>query len=127
MSPDLIQRYQRGGDIWESLAEQYGVSAADLVAQAALTGESSAVTDAIAQVRNGNPQTGTSTLGNFFNQLVTDPFAAPLDTANAGIGTVLGSALKGLFRNPWLLLVAGVVIFWALGGFTWLRKKTQLA
>src|SRR4051812_24420328 len=95
-SPD---RYQAGGDIYNSLAARYGNAAANKVAAAAASGTPGAIAEAIGEVRNG-PVLDQSVSSIFLDQIETDPFAAPLETANKGIGNVFTSALKGLFKIP---------------------------
>lgn len=99
-----LGRYAPGQDIYLALQKEYGVSGADAVYRASLSGNPLDITDAIAQLKVGAARSD-STAGLFFHQLVTDPFGAPLSAANTGIGNVLGSALRGIFTNPWVLLV----------------------
>jgi hypothetical protein len=112
-----MNRYAPGGDLYEALAEKYGRVAADRVWQASESGDSGAIAEAIAQAQNYYAPRDTSTGSIFVEQVTTDPFAAPLGSLNTGLGTVLGSALKGLFKNPWVLLAVVVVLalyFWPL-------------
>src|SRR5256885_9618262 len=109
-----MNRYAPGGDIYQTIAVQYGSAAADRVQQAYESGRSGAVAEVLAELRFGQPS-DTSTASIFWKQIITDPFAAPLETANRGIGTVLGSAIKGLFNNPWVLLLIALgltIYFW---------------
>lgn len=125
MTPDTIQRYQPGGDIYANLESKYGRNGALLVAQAALTGDKFAVNDALSRVKFGE-RLDDSTASLFWKQITTDPLAAPLESANAAIGTIGKSAIFGVLKNPWVLLAIGVLIFYAVGGFTWAGKKFQL-
>jgi hypothetical protein len=113
-----MNRYAPGGDLYEALAEKYGRAAADRVWQAQESGRSGAVAEVLAELRYGKPlEESTGSL--FWQQITTDPLAAPLASANAGLGTVLGSAIKGLFKNPWVLLVlvvGGAIYFWPIVG-----------
>jgi hypothetical protein len=95
--------------MFEELTARYGRAAAELVWRASESGDSGAVADAIAEVHKW-PVRSESTWGLFGRQIVTDPFAVPLESANRGIGVVLGSAIKGLFKNPWVLLVVVLVL-----------------
>lgn len=125
MSKDLIQRYQPGGDIYAQLETQYGRTGALLVAQAALTADKTAVTEALARLKHGEPL-DESTARIFWSQVTTDPFDAPLSSLNKGLGTLSTSAIIGLVKNPWVLIAAVVVIFYALGGFSWAFSRARL-
>ncbi len=121
-----IARYQPGGDIYAQLEGQYGRNAALLIAQAAQTADRDALNEAIARVRHGE-KLDESTAQIFWHQITTDPFDAPLDTLNKGLGTVFKSAGLGLLKNPWVLLAIAAVIFFAIGGHRWLFNKAKLA
>lgn len=113
MNQALIQRYQPGGDIFAELAADYGADAANNIARVARTANREAVTESVTLLRSG-PKLETSTAKIFVHQITTDPFAAPLETANRGLGNVFGSAIKGLFANPWVLVtvvIAGALYF----------------
>jgi len=126
MTPATIQRYQPGGDIFAELESRYGTGGALLIAQAALTGDRFAVNEAISRAKFGE-KLDVSLWSNFYTQVTTDPFAAPLETANKVIGTIGSSAIFGLFKNPWVLLAVAGLVFYAVGGFTWLGGKLKLA
>lgn len=111
-------RYQPGGDIYTTLADEYGVNAANRVATAA-RGTQADLNEAIADIRSGPARSGTNTLGNFVTQITTDPLAAPLASANNQIG----KAVLNILKNPWVLLTVAVIVFSQLGGFAWVRKK----
>ena len=99
-----IERYQAGGDIYATLAAQYGTNAANSIAAAAATGDREQLTEAIAYVRNG-AALDDSTASIFIDQLLTDPLAAPLDA--------LDSAVKKVFDSngiKTILLVAVVAV-----------------
>lgn len=104
MNDELIARYQRGGDIYETLAEQFGTSAANRVASAATSGDRVAVTNALALIKNGAPL-NDSWLSIFGHQITTDPFGAPADAVNSQ----LGKAFKNLFKSPWIVLALALV------------------
>lgn len=111
-----MDRYAPGGDIYQQLALEYGPAGADRIWRAHQTGQPQAVADVIAELKFGAPA-DTSTASLFFHQLATDPFGAPLETANKGIGNILGSALRGTFSNPWVLLVvvaAAAIYLWPM-------------
>ena len=122
MNRATIQRYQPGGDLYAQLEAQYGRNGALLIAQAATSGDRGQVTDAIDRVRYGE-RLDDSTARIFWGQITTDPFEAPLASANAALGTLGSSAILGLLKNPWVLaaVVLGVIL-WA-GGGPWLGKQ----
>lgn len=121
ITSDIIVRYQPGGDIYAQLEAQYGRNAALLIAQAAQTGDRTALNEAIAQVRHG-AKLNDSTARIFWAQVTTDPFDAPLDSLNKGIGTIVSSALKGTFSNPWVLLLTIAI---GIGAFFFLREHVK--
>ena len=103
MNNELIARYQRGGDIYIELQAKYGTAAADSVAQAAVSADRTKVTAAITAVKYG-PALNDSTASIFLDQILTDPFAAPLDSLNNQLGKLSWNILK----NPFVLaLVVG--------------------
>ena len=102
-------RYAPGGDIYNEVAGQYGTDGANRVWQAHETGRAGAVADVLADLKK-IPVRDDSTGSIFWRQITTDPLAAPLASANRGLGNILGSAIKGLFANPWVLLVVVVVV-----------------
>lgn len=111
-----MNRYAPGGDLYDELARRYGQAGADSVYRASLTGRPMDITEAIATLKVG-PRRDDSTASLFYQQITTDPFAAPLGAANKGIGTIVSSALLGLLKNPWVLLVlvlVGTLYFWPL-------------
>jgi hypothetical protein len=113
MSPELVQRYQRGGDIWASLAASYGGGAADSVARVARdTRDRMAVTAELDRVKRGAPL-NQSTASILAVQLATDPLGAPLDAANEKLSTLAGNTALALLRNPLVLLVLlGLLLLW---------------
>ena len=118
-------RYQPGGDLYAAIQEQFGTAAANAAAAAArVDDDGRTLRFTLSNIRSGNYAVGSatpgaSTLGNFWTQITTDPLAAPLDTANAQ----LGKAVWNVFKNPWVLLSVAAAVFYAVGGFTWLRKN----
>ena len=117
MNSELINRYQQGGDIYAQLVNEYGVDAANTIAAAAMTGDSHNVTAAIAEVRSG-PVRDDSIWSILGNQLVTDPLAAPLQSAE----TIASNSFMALLKSPAVLAIGAAVLFVALGGVTWLRN-----
>jgi hypothetical protein len=79
------------------------------------------ITEAIASVKYGSPLPD-STPSIFFNQLATDPLAAPLEDANTALQNTFFSFLK----NPWVLVAGTALLFFLLGGGTWIRNKLSL-
>lgn len=122
-----IARYQPGGDIYATLEQQYSRNGALLISQAALTGDRDNLNDAIERVRGHGEKLDDSTARIFWSQITTDPFDAPLQSLNKGLGTVYSSALLGLLKNPWVLLTLAGLVFYALGGFRWLGAKLKIA
>ncbi len=127
MDQATIARYQPGGDVYAQLESQYGRNGALLIAQAATTGDRDAVNDALERVRGHGEKLDDSTARIFWSQITTDPFDAPLQSLNKGLGTIYSSALLGLLKNPWVLLSLAAVVFYFLGGFRWLGAKLKLA
>lgn len=120
MKPDLIERYQPGGDLYDSLKSQYGVAVANQAATAAATGDNSAVlrvlSNAAKTIRTGDIVTdadydtrGTGAL--LADQLTSDPLGAPLDAANRQLTKLAGNTALAFLRNPMVLLVLVVVVF----------------
>jgi hypothetical protein len=118
MEQALIDRYQNGGDIYAQLADQYGIDGADIVAEAALTGDRTKVTSALTQIKYG-ANLNDSTWSIFGNQLATDPLAAPLASAN----NVIGNSFMSLLKNPWVVGAVALGLFIALGGFDFLKRQ----
>lgn len=119
MSQDLINRYQPGGDIYASLETQYGTDKANAIAQAALTGDETKINAALTQAKYGNPL-NTSTAGIFYDQITTDPLAAPL----ASLNTALGNTIFSFLKNPWVLVtIAAVVFFFVFDGVNIIKGK----
>ena len=116
---ELDQRYAPGGDIYADNATKYGVDGAELIWRGyQRDGRQGA---AIAAGNLASPGVGgsTSTLAIFAEQLVTDPLAAPLESANNQIGKAVWNVVK----NPFVLLALGLVLFLWLGGANYLRKQ----
>lgn len=109
---DKLEQYSPGGSIYTQLAAEHGAAGADKVLAAYKSGKQGAVADAIAELKHG-PKLETSTAKILGEQLKTDPFAAPLATANKALSTLTGSAVFGLLKNPMVLL--------ALVGFLLIR------
>jgi|SRR6185436_527351 len=132
--------YAPGRSYYSSLADQFGIESANAVWRAAQTGDQSrllaALSDARTAARTSTPvdrvsgayysgsadgynNGGTSTVDVLIGQLTTDPFRAPIDTAN----TQLKRISVDLLKNPLVLLAVGLVVFVALGGWGWLKRK----
>jgi hypothetical protein len=119
------ERYARGGDIHLMIATNYGNDAAERASRAAFANDGGASLRALlSDLKRGNTSgdfNTTGTLGNFWTQLTTDPFAAPLESANRHLGNVI----SGLFRNPLVLLLIVGVVAWKLGLLEKLLRKVR--
>lgn len=115
--------YAPGGASYNNIATTYGIAAAETAYRVSLTAsQRSEITDALNQYRSqySNPNEGTdSYFGNLWTQLTTNPLQAPIESANNQIGNVVVDVLK----NPWVLATIALLIFHALGGFDWLKRK----
>jgi hypothetical protein len=118
MTPSTIARYQIGGDIYASLQTQYGTPAADAIAAAARTGDETNVNAAMVAAKYGSPL-NDSTWNIFADQIITDPLAAPLESANSQIG----KAVLNFLKNPWVLAAVAVGLFFFFGGANLIRKQ----
>lgn len=107
MIPNSAFQYARGTEIFDQTAALYGEDAAVAQWQAAIDAE-----------RNGKPLP-TNVWSIFGEQLATDPLGAPLEAANRTLGNTFLSFLK----SPWVLLTLGLVLFFALGGFSFLKRQ----
>lgn len=131
-----FSRYQSGGDFYRTLASQYGTPSADYVASEAAAGDDVRLQNALSAIRsaaiagNGNPaainnkldSADDSVLGNFWEQITTDPLAAPLDSLNDQLGKVV----KNVVGNPMVLIltvavVVGVVMYF--GGLASIKRR----
>ena len=131
MDSTLIQRYQPGNDIYNSILAQHGKDAADACAAAAMTGDETQI-NAVLALYSGTstptvavPMADTSTANIFTNQILTDPLAAPLESANK----VLGNTFFSFLKNPWVVVTVGIVVFFfVFDGVNlirgWLKKTT---
>lgn len=119
---DTWELYQPGGTAFNQLWGQYGQDVAYAAANAAYEGDRIALSNIIANARDfksANPG-GTSTLGNLWTQVTTNPLAAPLDGAN----NVIKNSFLSLLTNPWVLVtLAALVFFVVFDGLSILRKK----
>lgn len=112
--------YAPGTYAYQRNVNAYGKAGADYVWQTAREGgDVGAALTGLAVQSTGS----ASFLGNFATQITTDPLAAPLESANNQIENVV----KGLFKNPWVLLALALVIFHLLGGFNLIQRKLATA
>ena len=129
MSQTLIDRYQAGGDIYAAIAAAHGVGAADAIATAALSGDETQINTVYATYMTaaGNavtpsPLADTSILNALGNQLATNPLGAPL----ASLNTMLSNTFGSLFKNPAVLVVGVVVLFFfVFDGANLIRRKIK--
>jgi hypothetical protein len=104
---DTIAEYQPGGDIYAQLASLYGADAANQIAAAATTGDRTQLSNVLETIKGYPAASDASTAEIFINQLITDPLAAPLASAN----NLIGNSVTDFFKNPWVLAATGAIIF----------------
>lgn len=120
---DSSNRYSPGGDLYNDIATRFGVVWANRAYSATLVDDGGAT---LRNVLNDAHQAerglelarpgSTSTAANFWEQITTDPFAAPLD----GLDNQLGKAVWNVVKNPFvLLLLVGL-------GYLFLKRKRFL-
>ncbi len=119
MNQDTINRYQPGGDFYDSAVAKFGQSGANALAAAAATGDQAVLNDTFARLNGDGYARNTSTLSILGNQLATDPLAAPLESANR----VLGNTFFSFLKNPWVLVTVAVVLFFLFGGADLIKRK----
>jgi hypothetical protein len=108
MSPDL-SRYVPGGDVYDAINLAYGIPAADRVQAAAETGDYRNISETLGEIRNG-PPLDQSTADAFWNQITTDPLAAPLDYFGAPVSKGIQDATSTIVKVALLALAAYVVV-----------------
>lgn len=104
--PDAIALYQSGGSAYAFFEQHYGTGAANVIAEAAATGDRANLTDAISQVKFGNPL-NDSTAEILADQLLNDPLGAPLDALDSGVNRIFAST--GVKTVLVIVAAAGVV------------------
>lgn len=127
MTSTQIQRYQPGGDLFATLQDRYGHNIAQRAAQLAADDDPEELQRLLSDARPGgynigDPLLNDSTLGNFVDQLTTDPLAAPLDSLNEQ----LKKAVQNVVGNPFVLaaVVFGLLVLLAwLGGLSGVRRR----
>ena len=105
MTQELIDRYQQGGDIYQSLVSRYGQAKADEAAAAAALGDETAINAALA----GAPL-NTSTLDIFARQIYNNPFAAPIEQ----LDKIAKNSISSLFtdgKTVVFLIGIGICLF----------------
>jgi len=129
MDQTTINRYQQFnqdtgdvGDIYASLQSSYGTDTANNIANIAMdTGDETQINAAIVKAKYGAPLP-TSTAGQLYTQLTTDPLAAPLASAN----NVLGNTFLSFIKNPWVLVtIAAAVFFFVFDGLNVLKGMAK--
>lgn len=120
------ESYQPGGTAYNNAWNTFGQAVADKLAAAAYDEDWALVGDIIDKARAAQGYTAaptggsTSTLGNLYTQLTTNPLSAPLDGAN----NIIQNSFLSLLKNPWVLVtIAALVFFFLFDGMTILRKK----
>lgn len=127
-------RYQPGGDIYTTVSNEFGGLWAARVAFADQQNDGGV---ALRNTLNDMRQTAkgrelsrpgsSSTAGNLFDQLTTDPLGAPLDSANSALSTLFGNTALAFLRNPAVLLVLVVIGFavwvYAFGIPRWIKGQ----
>ena len=114
--------YAPGTTKFNNIAKAYGTAAANEAHRIASNGGDSAdVTLALNKYRKQVDICSQSTLGNFWDQITTDPLGAPLQSAN----NTIGNTVKSFFKNPWVLLAIAVLVWGWLGfpGLNSIKKK----
>ena len=104
--PETIELYQQGGTAYAFFEKNYGTNAANIVASAAASGDRATLTDAIAQVKYGQPL-NDSTVSILTEQLLDDPLGAPLDALDSGVSQIFNSS--GVKTVVVVTIVAGVI------------------
>ena len=112
-------RYQPGGDLYAEINTKFGNQAANAAAAAArVDDQGETLRFTLSNIRGGNYTVGaanprTSTAGLFFEQITTDPLAAPLE----GLDNQLGNVVLNLIKNPLVLALIVGAVWWK-----WFRK-----
>jgi hypothetical protein len=118
----ISQEYQPGGSYYNSLADQFGTDAADKVAAAARTGDESRLRNALSDARLSAKAGKTisdadydtrGTASVFFDQVTTDPLAAPAEAANRQLGKALSNLT---WKNPLVFIAIAAGLFFYFGG-----------
>jgi len=116
--------YAPGGSVYNTLTERYGRDAADRAATIAATGDGDALNRLLSDLKRDNTQADFDNRGTasvFFDQVTTDPLAAPLESANRQLGLAVWNVVK----NPFVLIVVVVLIAWRLGLLKTLLPKAR--
>lgn len=118
-----IARYQPGGDLYGTVNRTYGPDAADRMATAAASGSRAQLNSRMAELRGAPVQTGsTSTIGNFFTQIRTDPLRAPIAAAlgQGSSGPGLGANTTGnLIKTVTFVALVGLALY----GYNSVKRK----
>jgi len=136
MDQATINRYQPGGDIYAQIVTQYGQAAADQMAAVTQSGNQAQINAALANIVAGPAPGSTSTLVNLYDQLTTDPLAAPVADANTllsntagSVNSLLGNTIASLFKNPAILVSLALALFFYFGGANiirgWIASKAK--
>lgn len=122
MTESTVARYQPGGDIYAEIQGQYGTQSANTLAQIVReTKESTNVSTYLGELRNG-PMQNSNVASIFVGQITTDPFAAPASALNRTLSASVGSAIKGIFSNVWVL---ALVVFLGFLVFVYIKRALR--
>jgi hypothetical protein len=124
MSDELIQRWQPGGDLYQKTLSQHGAQTANACAAAALNGDRTEITAALAQGEFGD-DLNDSTWSIFADQIVNEPFKAPADMGAAWVNRQLKDISLSLVKNPLtlaLVVAVGFGVFLYFGGARLIRR-----
>ncbi len=99
-------RYAPGGDLYTKASSQYGIGGADKLYQASLSDDPAAMNNAFQNLRGYGAPLDESTASIFWDQVTSDPLAAPLESANNQINKAVGN----VFKNPAVLIVLVLLI-----------------
>ena len=127
-----LARYAPGGDIYNSLADEFGQDAANGAYRASLTGDRADLNRALSLARTAQrrgitfdqaqaqfPDGDESTARIFGHQITSDPLSAPLDALNSQ----LSKAAWNFAKNPMVLLLVAVGLFFYFGGLGTIKRK----
>lgn len=129
------EKYQRGGEYYNKLAQQFSIAAAEQIAAAARTGDQPTLNDALAVARNDGTRRDDSFYSALADQLYNEPLGAPLEQAGkvlSNTGKALGDSAKRVVETAtgnWGLWIVGLVVigaaFFYFGGGEVVRRRLR--